>query len=57
MFGLFTHGRKVTEAQMRLGRLLEMQGIINISKFIRACERGEYEKIEKWKKEIRAGRI
>lgn len=57
MFGLFERKRKVTEAQMKLGRLLEAQGITNISKFIRACERGEYEKIEKWKKEIRAGRI
>jgi hypothetical protein len=57
MFKLFKKKRKVTEAQMRLGRLLEARGIVNISKFVKACEREEYEKVEKWKKEISAGKF
>jgi hypothetical protein len=44
--------RQVSSAQMALGRAMESKGITTISQFVKACERGEFARIDAWKKQL-----
>jgi hypothetical protein len=48
-----TFGKGLTDSQFRLARMIEKQLGVSISQVVKAFERHEDEKIQKWKSELR----